>query len=121
MATDRDLCVDPSKVQAIREMPPPTDIAGIQRLLGMTLYLSKFLPHLSDITKPLHDLSQKNSARIWDHPQEKALETLKTAVASTPVLRYYNRDEEVTLQCDASQCGLGAALMQKGQPVAYAS
>ena len=37
------------------------------------------------------------------------------------MLRYYNLDEEVTLQCDASQTGLGAALLQKGQPVAYAS
>ena len=30
-------------------------------------------------------------------------------------------EEEVTLQCDASQSGLGAALLQNGQPVAYAS
>ena len=87
----------------------------------MTQYLSKFLPHLSDITKLLRDLAQKDSAWIWDHPQEKALETLKTAVSSTPVLHYYNLDEEVTLQCDASQYGFGAALMQKGQPVTYAS
>ena len=29
--------------------------------------------------------------------------------------------EDVTIQCDASQAGLGAALMQGGQPVAYAS
>ena len=28
---------------------------------------------------------------------------------------------DVTLQCDASQNGLGAALLQHGQPVAYAS
>ena len=27
----------------------------------------------------------------------------------------------MTLQCDASQFGLGAALLQNGQPVAYAS
>ena len=40
---------------------------------------------------------------------------------SIPVLRYYNLQEEVTLQCDASQFGLGAALLQNGQPVAYAS
>jgi len=39
----------------------------------------------------------------------------------TPVLRYYNLKEEVTLQCDASQSGLGAALLQGGQPIAYAS
>ena len=48
------------------------------------------------------------------------MEALKKAVSSTPVLRYYNL-EEVTLQCDASQSGLGAALLQNGQPVAYAS
>ena len=47
--------------------------------------------------------------------------SLKAAVTNTPVLRYYNLEEEVTLQCDASQSGLGAALMQNGQPVAYAS
>ena len=49
-----------------------------------------------------------------------ALDTLKKAVASTPVLRYYNLADEVTIQCDASQSILGAALMQNGQPVAYA-
>ena len=37
------------------------------------------------------------------------------------MLRYYNLADEVTIQCDASQSGLGAALMQNGQPVAYAS
>ena len=36
-------------------------------------------------------------------------------------LRYYNLADEVTIQCDASPSGLGAALMQNGQPVAYAS
>ena len=42
-------------------------------------------------------------------------------MVTTPVLRYDNLEEEVTLQCDASQFGLGAALLQNGQPVAYAS
>ena len=115
VATDKGLCVDPSKVRAISEMPPPTDVAAIQRSLGMTQYLSKFLPHLSDITKPLRDLTQKNAAWIWDQPQQHALETLKQAATSTPILRYHNLAEEVTLQCDASQFGLlGAALMQNG-------
>ena len=42
-------------------------------------------------------------------------------VTSTPVLRYYSLQEEVTIQCYASQTGLGAALLQNDQPVAYAS
>ena len=42
-------------------------------------------------------------------------------VTKTPVLRYYSLREEVTIQSDASQTGLGAALLQNDQPVAYAS
>ena len=113
--------VDPDKVRAICEMPPPQNVAAVQRLLGLAQYLSKFLPHLSNITKPLRELTQKETEWVWDDVQQQALDTLKEAVTNTPVLRYYNLEEEVTLQCDASQHGLGAALLQKGQPVAYAS
>ena len=102
-------------------MPPPTDVAGVQWLLGLAQYLSKFLPYLSDITMPLRELTQKETEWEWGQAQQDALQTLKTAVSGTPVLRYYNVKEEVTLQCDASQSGLGAALLQNGQPVAYAS
>ena len=42
-------------------------------------------------------------------------------IASAPVLKFYDPSEEAVLQCDASQHGLGAYLMQNGQPVAYAS
>ena len=121
LATADGLSVDPHKVQAIIEMPHPEDVAAIQRLLGLAQYLSKFLPHLSDITKPLQELTQKDTEWTWGTAQRSALETLKKAVSSTPILRYYNLQEEVTLQCDASQSGLGAAMMQNGQPVAYAS
>lgn len=41
--------------------------------------------------------------------------------AAAPILKYYNVNEPVTIQCDASEYGLGAALLQCGKPVAYAS
>ena len=31
-------------------------------------YLSKFLQHLSDITKPLRDLTRQDAEWIWDEP-----------------------------------------------------
>ena len=97
------LCVDPHKVQAVLEMPPPRDISAIQCLLGLTQYLSKFLPHLSDITKPLRELTQKDVSWTWDHMRQQTLDELKKAVTNTPILRYYTLQEEVTLQCDALQ------------------
>ena len=111
IATDKGLRVDPAKVRAIREMPAPTDKVGVQRLLGLAQYLSKFLPHLSDITKPLRELTQNDVQWAWGTAHQTALEALKEAVVTTPVLRYYNLGEEVTLQRDASQFGLGAALL----------
>ena len=119
--TDKGLRVDPAKVHAIIEMSPPTDVAGVKRVLGMIQYLNKFLHRLSDMSKPLQNLTQEETAWVWDQPQQEAFDTLKRAVASTPVLRYYNLQDEVTLQCNASQHGVGAALMQNSQPVAYAS
>ena len=121
VATPQGLQVDPHKVQAIMKMPSLEDVAAVQRLLGFVQYLSKFLPHLSDLTKPLRELTQKDVEWTWGPVQQKAMDALKKAVTKTPVLRYYNVKDEVTIQCDASQHGLGAALLQNGQPVAYAS
>jgi hypothetical protein len=42
-------------------------------------------------------------------------------VCTSPVLKYYDPKEELTLQCNASLTGLGASLLQNGQPIAFAS
>ena len=121
LASAQGLGVDPAKVHAITEMPPPSDKLRVQRLLGLAQYLAKFLPNLSDITKPLRDITQNDVQFVWEDAQKEAFKKLKEAVSVTPVRRYYNLNEEVTLQCDASQTGLDAALLQKGQPVTYPS
>ena len=119
VATSEGLCMDPAKIQAISEMSTPKNVVALQRLLGLAQYLSKFLPYLSAITKPLRLLTQKDVEWVWDSTHQTAFEALKKAVSSASVLKYCNLKEEVFLQCDASQSGLGAALMQGGQPVAY--
>lgn len=59
--TGNGVCVDPHKARASSEMPPPRDVAAVQGLIGRTQYLSKFLPNLSDIIKPLRECTQKDS------------------------------------------------------------
>ena len=94
VATADGLRVDPRKVRAINEMPRPTDVAAVQRLLGLTQYLAKFLPRLSDMTKPLRELTTKDVDFQWDEPQQAAFDALKAAVTNTPVLWYYDLEEE---------------------------
>ncbi len=76
VATAQGLQVDPHKVQAVREMPTPEDVAAVQRLLGFVQYLSKFMPHLSDVTKPLRELTQNKTVWNWRPTQQEAFETM---------------------------------------------
>ena len=93
----------------------------MQHLLGLTQYLSKFLPLLPDIAKPLREITQKETEWVWDHTQQSPLDMLRKAVTNTLlVLCYYNLGE-TSLQCDASQSELWATLMLNGQLVAYDS
>ena len=58
---------------------------------------------------------------MWDKHHQDAFDRVKQLVADYPVLCYYNVSLPVTIQCDSSETGLGAALPQDGQPVAFAS
>ena len=102
-------------------MPRPTDVAGVQRLNGFVNYLAKFLPGLSDVMAPIRQLTRKDVPWTWSSAQENALARMKQLVSDTLVLRYYDPERELTIQCDASQTGLGAALLQNGQPLAFVS
>ena len=52
--------VDPEKVKAITNMPPPTSLADLRRLMGMLAYIVKFVPMLAEYTEPLRHLLKKN-------------------------------------------------------------
>ena len=46
---------------------------------------------------------------------------LKQKMSNSPVLGYYNPEEELVLQVDSPEKGLGAVLLQEGKPLEYAS
>ncbi|KAL5020231.1 hypothetical protein ScPMuIL_003123 [Solemya velum] len=121
LLTKNGLKPDPEKISAILDMPRPTDVKGVQRFIGFVTYLSKFLKNLSGTCEPLRALTKKGHEWAWQKEQEDAFNNIKHLVTNHPVLRYYDVHDDVTIQCDASESGLGAALMQNEQPIAFAS
>ena len=111
----------PQGIGSAVNMPRPDDKRAVQRLLGCVTYLSRFMPTLSEVSEPLRKLTEKNNLFMWESQQEGAFQTIKNMTSSTPVLKYYDVVSETTIQCDASESGLGATLLQDGQPVAFAS
>ena len=112
---------DQSKVDAILNMPAPNDKQGVQRLLGMVNYLTKFIPGTAEINTPLRELLKKNVPWHWTEKHQSAFDKIKEILSTSQVLRFYDVAKPVVLQTDASKRGLGAALLQEGFPVAYAS
>ena len=72
-------------------------------------------------TAPLRELLKKDTDFSWNRTYDIAFEQVKEAVISDTTLRYFDPSLPMTIQVDASQVGLGAALLQNGKPVAFAS
>jgi hypothetical protein len=119
--TDQGIKPDDSKIEVIKNYPVPTNVKELQSFLGIVNYLHKFIPNVAELSKPLRELLKKEVVFRWDFDQQKAFEQLKYILTAAPVLRFYDPSKALTLTEDASKDGLGAALLQEGAPVAYAS
>ena len=101
-------------------MPDLEDVTALKRFLWLGTYLAKFMPHLSEMKEPLSHLEGKNVEFQWLDQHSIAINTIKKFLTEAPVLCTYDVSKPVTVQCDASHSGLGAVLLQDGQPVCYA-
>ena len=109
--SNKDLKPDNDKVQAVLDMPKQEDITGVRKFNDFVNYLSKFLPCLSNLCEPLRKVAVKGTAWHWTEPHDKAFHDIKKVLTEHPVLRYYDKEETLTLQTDASETGLGTAIM----------
>ena len=109
------------KVQAITHMPTPTNVTELQTFLGMCQYLAKYSPRIAELSEPLRQLTCKGIPFVWGPEHDEAFSALKQEITTAPTLRYYDPSKPLTIQTNACTKGLGAALLQEGQPVYFAS
>ena len=110
--SERGVSVSPSKISAIREWPIPENATDVRSFLGTASYYRRFVRDFASIAAPLHRLTEKGAPFVWTPEQQKAFESLKTALSTTPVLRFPVSDAPYVLDTDASLTGIGAVLSQ---------
>lgn len=116
---------DPSKIEAVKNYPRPTNVKEIQTFLGFTNYYRKFIKNFSDIVSPFTQLLKKNVPFVWSQECEKSFILLKDKLTTAPILQHPNFNKEFLLTADASDKAIGAILSQgeigKDLPISYAS
>ena len=114
---------DPAKVHDIQNMPVPQDKENLQRFLVMMTYLATFIPNFSEESQPLRNLLKKNVPFEMSEDHRHCFQKLKTASSAKSCVKYFDppKKQKNTLEVDSSTKGLGAAILQNGQPVAFAS
>lgn len=112
---------DLSKIEAIEKMPEPKNLKDLQRFLGMTNYLSSYLPNMSDKSNNLRKLLRKDSEWSWDLGHQKEFDELKRLICCAPVLGYFDVKKPLVLNVDCSQNAVGAYISHDKNPIAYAS
>lgn len=112
---------DQGRLDDLQEIKAPSTKVELQKILGMINYIRTFIPNLAELSKPLRDLLKKDSIFSWTKAQEDCLERIKKLIKNSPHLSAFDDKNPIKLQCDASQFGLGACLLQNGKPVAFYS
>jgi len=102
-------------------MQPPEDVKSLQSFVGLANYLTRYSARLATITAPLPELTKKEVAYVWGPEHDRSFAAVKQEVSTLGVLRYFNPKAETLIQTDGSLKGLGAVLLQQGQPVYYAA
>ena len=77
---------DPEKVDVVHALPTPANITEFQEFLSMVSYHSPFIPGLSTLTAPLHELLKKDAEFSCDASYQIAFQHVKDAVVSDTTL-----------------------------------
>ncbi|GJP71883.1 hypothetical protein CLOP_g2677, partial [Closterium sp. NIES-67] len=73
-------------------------------------YYNRFVPQYAKIAAPLTNLLKKNTPYKWEPKHQEAVEQLKQALTSAPVLILPDPERDYVIEADASDQAVGAVL-----------
>lgn len=106
------LHVDPTKVKAMLDLPTPTSVSEVRRIIGIFSWYRRFLPDFSSILAPITSLLKKNSKFVWNDNCANAFRKIKELLVKAPVLTCPDYSKPFVVQTDASGYGIGGVLTQ---------
>ena len=118
--------MDPEKVNAILKWPESTNVKQVCAFLGLGNFYRCFIKDYAIISRPMVDLTCKDTVFNFGNKEKALFEALKAAFTTAPVLQYPNQDCKFHLETDVSEFTVGGVISvkcddSKFRPIAYMS
>ena len=113
--------------EKISSAPVPKTKRQVRSFLGLAGFYREYIPNFATLAAPLTSLTRKGQSNVvkWGREEDESFRKLKRMLTTEPILRMPDFSRPFILQADASEKGIGAALMQEFDdgkfPIAYAS
>src|SRR4051812_9135659 len=108
----KGIFLDPEKVKAIQDMPPPRSLRELRGSQGRLAYIRRFIANLSGKCQPFSKLMKKGVSFVWDQQCQEAFDEIKQYLSSPPVLVAPVARKPFLLYVRSMDHSLGALLAQ---------
>ncbi|GJP71217.1 hypothetical protein CLOP_g2063 [Closterium sp. NIES-67] len=115
MVSAQGVHVDPKKIEAVRTWKTPENVKELQQFLGFANYYNRFVPQYAKLAAPLTNLLKKNTPYKWETKHQEAVEQLKQALTSAPVLILPDPERDYVIEADASDQAVGSLDARPGE------
>lgn len=106
-----------SKVQALRNMRPPTKISELRGFLGLFNFYHTFIPNHTEYTVEMRKLTKKNIPFEWTPAMQAEFDVARNLIETNAARSHFDQNAYRTIiYTDASTTSLGAMMTQIGKP-----
>ena len=78
--------IDPNKVRAIQDLPPPRTQKEVRSFMGRLNYIARFISQMTAKCDPIFKMLRKNNSGEWDEECQVAFDKVKEYLTNPPVL-----------------------------------
>ncbi|KAG8493230.1 hypothetical protein CXB51_010553 [Gossypium anomalum] len=97
IVSEKGIEIDPDKVKAIQELPPPRTQKKVWGFLGRLNYIARFISQLTEKCDPIFRLLKKHNPGVWDEEYQKTFDKVKQYLSNAPVLTPPSPDKPLIL------------------------
>ena len=99
----------------------PADKETMQSFLGMINFLNRYNPKLTDLTDLLCQLCRLHAEFHQTKEAKEAFHQIQQELSKNIQLPYFDSNCDTTPQTNSSTRGLGAIILQHGNPIYFTS